>query len=98
MRYVIFSSIFVVAVVVTAVPVSAQNCTTTQNPFTKALETHCSDGSSSTSTRNPFTGSWDTTTRPGFQPPSQYPQPMQQPRHCTTTQNQFTKALETNCW
>ncbi len=35
--------------------------------------------------------------QPGYQT-SPYSQPMQQPRHCTTTQNPITKALETNCW
>jgi hypothetical protein len=98
MRFVIAATVILSIGCAFAAPASAQNCTTTQNPFTRALETHCSDGSYSTSTRNPFTGSWDTTTQPGFQAPSPYPQPMQQPRHCTTTQNPFTRALETRCW
>lgn len=78
------------------------NCTTTRNPLTGALDTRCSDGSSSTSTQNPLTGQWDTTIRPGppqpysTQPYQSFPQPRQQ--HCTTTRNPLTGALQTTCY
>ncbi len=55
MRFAI-AAVVLIGVGTFGAPARAQNCTTTQNPITKAVETRCSDGSSSTGTRNPITG------------------------------------------
>jgi hypothetical protein len=94
-------SVWLCTAAVVEIAAAQSICTTSRNAFTGAVETHCSDGSSSTSTRNPFTGNVDTSIQPG---PPRYPSPPYQqapqprPQRCTTSRNAFTGALETVCY